>query len=635
MVTTVSNPSLVDPALTLPQANVRGGEDPFPEDQFVTLENVPVFAEHKTTAKDGRELNFTQAELEAVANRCNRRIQETGDYAALVFGHTPDPDDSAAPMPDLCGFAGPFRLGVLGDPGTRQRYAILADFHVFKDELPRFRKHPRRSPEVWLEDSYAEMFLDPIALLGAEPPRLDMGLLYSAARGGRICEKYTAVAPAAGNVFIPSDDLRQKCSAQNAGSSPMLAPDDIRQIVDAIEALDWVQFVKDQMASQAGPNAGVDLPTETPPAAPAAPDAGPEPGGLPGAQPPPPAAPPAGPPSPPAPDAAQPEPSVAPPTPHPEPDGDEGPPAAPGPDEEREKLAAMPPRPNATANAPKTNYAAGEGADEGEPPYDPDPDAGPESFEDYCRSKYGADANATGEYQTADQQQEIGGSSHDHAAGDHFTGDQKKYQADGSADGSSPESPAEGAVEPSNPGPAGTGSVSDTDGEASGAYQDAQPPAKFSRDRAELQQLRQELGQLKATLDEERGRRVDAERYSALADRRQAYVFDLDREMERCKYGRMSGEQFNEHLQAMEENYRPLPIGGILPTHLPQTNAAAATAPGVPGHGANREHYSKERAAETLHVCERLVESGKVPGRDFTYEGVREQIEKGQNPLAQ
>ena len=79
-------------------------------------------------------------------------------------------------MPDVVGFAGPFRLGHIGrTPGSR-RAAILADFQIFKDDLKRVRKYPRRSPEVWLEDRYEDIFIDPIALLGAEAPRLDLGM---------------------------------------------------------------------------------------------------------------------------------------------------------------------------------------------------------------------------------------------------------------------------------------------------------------------------------------------------------------------------------------------------------------------------------------------------------------------------
>ncbi len=169
------------PATTaeFPAANIPGAALRFPADQYVTLPNVPVFREHQTKAVDGRTLKFGMQELQAVANRCNRRIAETGDYAAVVIGHTPDPADGEAPQPELVGYAGPFRLGTIGE-GERKCWAILADFHTQRGDLAKVRKQRRRSPELCLEDGYEEMFLDPIALLGAECPRLDLRLMTGA-----------------------------------------------------------------------------------------------------------------------------------------------------------------------------------------------------------------------------------------------------------------------------------------------------------------------------------------------------------------------------------------------------------------------------------------------------------------------
>ena len=115
----------------LPRANVRRANDPFPKDRYVRVKDVPIFAEHETTARNGRKLKFTKRELERVADRCNRRIKETGDYAMLTLGHTPEPG-SGLPSPEVIGFVGPYRMGTLGEPGQRQRYAILADFWVMR-----------------------------------------------------------------------------------------------------------------------------------------------------------------------------------------------------------------------------------------------------------------------------------------------------------------------------------------------------------------------------------------------------------------------------------------------------------------------------------------------------------------------
>ncbi len=266
-----------DPAKssTLPRASVRTPGS-FPDAEFDNVPNVPIFAEHKTRSQpseehpEGRELNFGKDELKAVCDRCNRRIEETGDYAAIVLGHTPTPEQVAAgnaKQPELVGFAGPFRLGLIGSH-DRPRWAILADFHTFKADAEKVRKNPRRSPELWLEDSYEQMFLDPISLLGAEAPRLDMGLLYSARKQGRQVERYSAVAPAATSVFVPAHGpsaperkpTTTRPKAYSATAKPpkqestiMLDQDEVKQIADAISQLDWAVWCKEQMQKSVRP----------------------------------------------------------------------------------------------------------------------------------------------------------------------------------------------------------------------------------------------------------------------------------------------------------------------------------------------------------------------------------------------
>jgi len=216
-------------------------QNPFPAERFVTLRDVPVFVEHETIAKDGRRLRFGRAELEAVCRRCNQRIDQTGDYAAVTLGHTPAPGEQK-PEPPVVGFAGPFRLGKVGD-----KWAILADMHIYREDVERVKKYPRRSPELWLEKTYDRMFMDPIALLGAEAPRLDMGLmmLYQARREGVLVEKYAAVHPSAANVFVPDHEPEDYQKEETMA----LSQEDIQQLIEALEGLDWVQWAKAQMAA--------------------------------------------------------------------------------------------------------------------------------------------------------------------------------------------------------------------------------------------------------------------------------------------------------------------------------------------------------------------------------------------------
>lgn len=202
------------------------GQQPVEDGEFMLIRGVPVFAEHETRAKDGRTLKFGRAELEAVAARNNERISVSGDYVPITIGHTPDPMAvmlGKAQQPEVVGFAGPFTLGRIGPPG-QERYSIMADFRVFKEDWNRVRKFPRRSPELWLEDSYDKMFLDPICLLGAETPRLDMGVLYSASLHGKTVEKYTAVSPGPSNAFVPSENYQADDDDDGDGDDDDRAP---------------------------------------------------------------------------------------------------------------------------------------------------------------------------------------------------------------------------------------------------------------------------------------------------------------------------------------------------------------------------------------------------------------------------
>ena len=423
----------------LPRAQTHRGSpsEAFPDSDFVCFPNIPVFAEHETTARNGRRLRFTRVELEQIAERCNRRIYETGDYAAITIGHTPDPQAAAGgavQQPEIIGFAGPFRIGLIGAAGGRQRYAILCDFHVFREDAGKIRKYPRRSPELWLEERYADMFLDPIALLGAEPPRLDMGLLYAATVHGRHREKYTAVAPAAANVFVPTDESvrgtstprRQSYAADDApqaggaskpGAKSMLSPEDIQQIVDAIEAQDWVQQVKAMLASQgAGANSDDPLPGD---------DIG---GG----------------------------------------DGDQ--------------LNDAPPSSAAAAPPPAPGGLPGGAA--GGPPPTGAPEGGP-----VPREPMGA-----------------GGAKGLYSRGRHGSG----HRMNG---------------------------------------RDLNPAALLDR-----------VAKLTEQVEAERAARVDQERYSRLNELADQYDFDPDEEIELCRYGRMSAENFTAHCERIERYFRPQTI---------------------------------------------------------------------------
>ena len=136
--------------------------------QFVRKLDKPVFTEHETKDADGNMVVYDRAALEKITNRCNERILDTGDFAPITFGHTPTEEEIArgAEMPDLGGFAGNFRLGMIGN--KKPRWAIFADEYHYADSAEQLAKRPRRSVELWTEERMEDRFFDPIAALGAE-----------------------------------------------------------------------------------------------------------------------------------------------------------------------------------------------------------------------------------------------------------------------------------------------------------------------------------------------------------------------------------------------------------------------------------------------------------------------------------
>jgi hypothetical protein len=219
--------------------------------------DVPVFAEHTTKDRDGNTVIYDRSALKAIMDRCNHRIADTENYAPITEGHTPDSEAIAAgaKMPEVLGYAGPYRLGMIGN--KEPRWAIFADEWHDKADVPKLRKMRRRSPEVWVEDRMEDRFFDPIAALGAEAPRLDMGMTrFCLSASGRVVEKYSAaaVSPSAMSTFVPGTDSRRKDSDnyQSETGIDMISPEDINSIVEAILQTPQMQYVTELMDSESG-----------------------------------------------------------------------------------------------------------------------------------------------------------------------------------------------------------------------------------------------------------------------------------------------------------------------------------------------------------------------------------------------
>lgn len=203
------------------------------EEDFEVFPDVAVFKEHV----NDEGFVYDKPRLEAIIEKCNKRISDTGDYAAVTLGHTPDSEDGD--QPPLIGFAGPFRLGVVGE--DEPKLGILADFRIFHEDVKAYRKHPRRSVEIWKDetpDGDVDIHFDPIACLSGVAPKLDLGLVYSKDRHSQKPERYEMSTAGGTNTFIPTTDGSEKKKPERNNKEPsMLSPEDLGQIAEAMKPM--------------------------------------------------------------------------------------------------------------------------------------------------------------------------------------------------------------------------------------------------------------------------------------------------------------------------------------------------------------------------------------------------------------
>lgn len=234
----------------------------FAADRFDKSEDHCVFVENETTGKDGQPRKYTLTELKEIVRQHNGEIEDIGAFPAITSHHTPDEPDGK--QPDVLGFSGPFRIGMVGR--NNPRWAIFADEHRHRGNVEAFTKNPYRSVELWSFKDGRKRF-HPIAVTGAEAPRLLMPAKYTIGtddQGGEV-EKFTiSTAAFAGgsNTFTKSD--REKFSQQPQqpiGGSGMLSPQDIAAIMQALAATPQFVFLtrlmeEDEAAAGAGDGMG-------------------------------------------------------------------------------------------------------------------------------------------------------------------------------------------------------------------------------------------------------------------------------------------------------------------------------------------------------------------------------------------
>ena len=164
---------------------------------YAVFPRVPVFDEHE--GRDGTK--YDRELLGKIADNCNMRTADTGDKCPIVGWHTPE-DKDPHKMPPVIGWAEYFRVEDFGKTDTRA--CIYSKFRVFADQLKYFLRHPRRSVEIWKGKNPEDRFFDPIAVLGAETPKRDLGLVYSRSDNGDESEHYSMPAfPGGGNTMVP------------------------------------------------------------------------------------------------------------------------------------------------------------------------------------------------------------------------------------------------------------------------------------------------------------------------------------------------------------------------------------------------------------------------------------------------
>ena len=212
----------------------------FPVEQFTHFGPRCIFLEHTipevaeitdpqtgTLTQPGREgTKYGRNELQKLVDWANYRIRNADQFAALSDGHMPTAEEKSTGRPDadVLGWSGPFYLGCFGN--VNPQWAIYSDEWVHNDDVPRFQKLQRRSPEVWCKEPIERRTMDPIAALGSETPRLDSGMnLYSLRADGQTVMRYSMgmsmALPGPDNTYVPGGETGRK---QKYGANDMFNP---------------------------------------------------------------------------------------------------------------------------------------------------------------------------------------------------------------------------------------------------------------------------------------------------------------------------------------------------------------------------------------------------------------------------
>lgn len=138
-----------------------------PLEPFFILKEASVWDE-----RNNKPLELNKTRLEEIARVQNDRIVKSGDFTPIIVGHTKREQPEALKQKP-CGWASRFEVVEFGrgDNG-RVIYGLRATPWAKPEHRKDFDDHPRRSVEMWTDP----FLIDPISILGATTPRLDLGL---------------------------------------------------------------------------------------------------------------------------------------------------------------------------------------------------------------------------------------------------------------------------------------------------------------------------------------------------------------------------------------------------------------------------------------------------------------------------
>jgi hypothetical protein len=233
----------------------------FSSNRFVP--NVCYFSEHETIGRDGRPVRYSFHELSEIVEEHNSRA-DRHNYSALASKHTVDGVLPENLEPKVVGYVGSARLGMVGNENPQ--WAAFFDEHHKTDKYSTdvLADKQRRSVEVNRYKDGRRPYFDPVAVLGADSPRLPLPVARYAEDGAMI-DRYSVMAPAqvsGSNSFIPSfgsDNTKPRQQQQYSEQPTMgsnLTPQDIQAVVQAIQSTPEMEWVRNQMGTGGPASAG-------------------------------------------------------------------------------------------------------------------------------------------------------------------------------------------------------------------------------------------------------------------------------------------------------------------------------------------------------------------------------------------